>query len=90
MMQRKHSPKPFANPLCSMERNTLTTVKKLTIGDRFYKAGDKNKTLHTVVESTPLKTFFTTYKYFAIRDSDKLKVAFKPDTQVIFIRNINQ
>lgn len=72
-----------------MERNTLTTIKEVQIGDRFYKVGDPKKTLYTLTEAEPQKTFFQTYKHFAVKDGEKHKQAFKAFTQVVFLRNIN-
>lgn len=70
-----------------MERNTVTTMYHLKIGDRFYKCSDKKKTVWTKVEAETKQTHFQTYKHFGILDGEKYPVAFKSDTQVIFLRH---
>ncbi len=70
-----------------MERNTQTTIKQLQVGDRFYKANDKKKTVYTVVEAEVKKTHFQTYKHQALKDGEQHPEYFKADTLVIFLRH---
>lgn len=70
-----------------MERNTMTTVDKLRIGDRFYRASDKNKTMWTKVEAPVKKTFFQTYRHHARKDGDKYAIDVRSDLQVVFMRH---
>jgi L-rhamnose mutarotase len=73
-----------------MERNTATTIYDLQPGDRFYKANDKKKDVWEKVEHTMKQTNYQTYSHFAKREEDKYALAFKSNTQVIFLRNNNQ
>lgn len=41
-----------------MERNTLTTIKELQIGDRFYKVGDPKKNTLYIDRSRATKNIF--------------------------------
>ena len=81
-----------------MNRNTVTMISELKIGDRFYKAGDKNKTVFQKVDHKSKRTQWQTYTQFAIeakilgRDLNQSKIeehakAFKRDTSVIFLRH---
>jgi hypothetical protein len=72
-----------------MERNTATTIDKLLTGDRFYKAGDKNKEVYTVWDGKTKRTKWQTYKYHALKDGEKYPVAIKATTQIIFLRHAN-
>ncbi|WP_346237745.1 hypothetical protein ABDK00_001545 [Niabella insulamsoli] len=73
-----------------MERNTITTVDKLQLGDRFYKANDKNKTVLTKVESEIKVTIYRTYRHFAKTDKEKFPQPINANTRVVFLRNENQ
>lgn len=70
-----------------MERNTSTTIDKLTIGDRFYVATDKKKEVFEKVVHGERVTKYQTYKHFAKKDQDNFPRAFKSDTQIIFLRS---
>lgn len=62
-----------------MERNSLTTFRELQIGDRFYKLSDKKKKVWEVYMEGK-----------AMGDQDVYGVAFKPETEIIFLRNKNE
>lgn len=70
-----------------MEKNTLTTVDKLQIGDRFYKAGDRKKELWTKVEAQKKVTYFQTYVHWAKKDKEVHPQALKANSPVIFLRH---
>lgn len=82
-----------------MERNTVTTVYSLKIGDRFYRAGDKNKTVLVKVEHKFKQTNFQTYKHWVLPASihdrtstndntiAKFATAIKSETSVIYLRS---
>lgn len=82
-----------------MERNSVTTISKLKLGDRFYKAGDKNKKVLEKFDHAVKQTRFQTYSHFAVPASviDTLKpghevlssyiMAMKSDTELIFLRH---
>lgn len=72
-----------------MERNTRTTVGKLAIGDRFYKVNDKNRTVLQKIEHAPFQTKHYKYTNWAIADGDRHADKMKHDTEVIFLRNVN-
>lgn len=84
-----------------MERNTSTFVGDLKTGDRFYKAGDKSKTVMILVEHKRKVTKFQTYHYFGLeaavfdrlapqsRDDfiERFAKPLKANTAVIFLRS---
>ncbi|UOE48010.1 hypothetical protein MTO98_26725 [Mucilaginibacter sp. SMC90] len=72
-----------------MERNTRTTAEKLRVGDRFYKASDKAKTVNQMVEREPKQTQYRTYKlwYLPPNTSPKYPKAIDKNTEVIFLRH---
>ena len=70
-----------------MERNTLTFAKNLQIGDRFYKATDRQKTVLQMIPGETKVTFYTTYDLWCRSDTDHRPKAIKSDTQVIFLRH---
>ncbi len=70
-----------------MERNTATTVEKLLIGDRFYKCTDKKKEVYTMVEGETKKTYFRTYRFFALKDKALHPIAINKDTAIVFLRH---
>lgn len=72
-----------------MERNTKTTIDKLAIGDRFYKASDKNKTVLQKVAHAPFQTKHYRYTNWAIKDNERHADKMRHDTEVIFLRNVN-
>lgn len=72
-----------------MERNTLTTIDKLNVGDRFYKVKDKNKTVWEKVAHEIKQTNYQTYSQFATKGKDPHTYAFRKDAQVIFLRSKN-
>lgn len=49
-----------------MERNDKTTAGMLKIGDRFYKAKDKQKRAYEMVEGDAVVTQYRTYKLFCV------------------------
>lgn len=71
-----------------MNRNDVAEIRDLKIGDRFYKAGDKDKTVYEKVEHDTKITKYQTYSHWgAIDGMDKFPCAFKSDTMVVFLRN---
>lgn len=80
-----------------MERNTITTMRELKIGDRFYKAADKKKTVYERVEHETTKTKYQTYQYWDLEGSLLLKAtnleryakAITGSTEVVFLRHKN-
>lgn len=70
-----------------MERNTITTIDNLQLGDRFYKVADSKKELFTKVHVKPLKNKYTCLKHGAIKDGEKFPVHFKTDTKLVFLRS---
>lgn len=70
-----------------MERNTTTTIEQLAIGDRFYKAKDRTKTVLTKVEHETKVTKYQTYTQWAKNDTEKYPQPMKSDTAVIFLRH---
>lgn len=82
-----------------MERNCLTTVAALRIGDRFFKLSDKKRLVLELVQGETKRTHFQTYKHFccpvSIMDNNRMPAQLKErnfkainkDTQVIFLRN---
>lgn len=59
-----------------MERNTVTTIDKLEIGDRFYKVGDKKKDVYTKVGITTMQ-----------KDGERYPMFLNPARQIVFIRH---
>lgn len=81
-----------------MERNTVTNIARLQIGDRFYKANDKHKIVFEKVEHETKKTAYQTYKHWAVEakycrgtlTADQIEMYAKPinsATEVIFLRH---
>ena len=72
-----------------MERGTKTTAAALQVGDRFYKAVDKTKTVLQMVEHTAKSTKYQTYSlwYLPPNTDAKYPKAIKGDTEVIFLRH---
>lgn len=73
-----------------MERNTVTTVDKLNLGDRFYCLSDKKKQPYTVVESKYKITKYQTYKHRALKDGERHPVFLNATKQVVFLRSTNK
>lgn len=69
-----------------MERNTITKINALKVGDRFYKLHDRKKTVWTKTDHAPKKTNYYTYTNFANTDDKMYPEPFKHDTQVVFLR----
>lgn len=78
-----------------MQRNQITTVKDLKVGDRFYKVSDRSK---TVYEITDIKNHFLNPKYACLEAQiadhatlqEKVYAFAKPiaaHTPVIFLRS---
>ncbi len=77
-----------------MERNTVTTIDQLQVGDRFYKANDKNKRMFQKVKAGSngekyVRTRYKTYSHFAKADKELHPVMIERTTAVVFIRNAN-
>lgn len=70
-----------------MERNTVTILSKLQIGDRFYKTADPKRKVYTKVEGEVVKTYFQTYKHYGKADNERFPVMMKGNTSVIFLRS---
>ena len=71
------------------KKNEITTIAKLSIGDRFYFLNDKKKIVHTKVEHEKIQTHYQTYKHFALQDGKRIPDMKKADTQVVFLRSTN-
>lgn len=65
-----------------MERNKVTTLGKLQIGDRFYKAGDKKKKVWTI--KSPGKNL---NEYMVQEDGDPYPRALKGNAPVVYLRS---
>lgn len=70
-----------------MERLTVTTIDKLQVGDRFYKAADRQKAVWTKVQHDVKITNFQTYKYFALKDGSRHPEAISKTTSLIFLKH---
>jgi hypothetical protein len=70
-----------------MERNTLTEIKNLIPGDRFYMPKDRNKTVHTKIERGPLTTKYYTYTQWSKADTSLHPEKHKDNTIVHFLRH---
>jgi hypothetical protein len=70
-----------------MERNTVTTIDVLQMGDRFYKAGNAKKEMYTVVKVKPLKNKYFILVYGALKDGEKYPVHIKKETKLVFVRH---
>ena len=69
-----------------MERFTATKVRRLEIGDRFYKTKDRSKKVYEMVEGEVKQTFFKTYGFFCKADGETEAKAIDGKTDVIFLR----
>jgi len=80
-----------------MERNTVTTMRELENGDRFYKSSDKKKTVFEKVNHETKKTKYQTYQYWAVEVKylgrvnavEAFSKAITGSTEVVFLRNNN-
>lgn len=72
-----------------MERNTVTTIDQLRVGDRFYKQSDRKKIVWEKVFHATKKTHFMTYRFFAKQDGMLYPEPIKKSTQLIFLRHTN-
>lgn len=70
-----------------MKRNEVTEIRDLQNGDRFYKVGDKHKTVFEKIEHETKMTKYQTYSHWGCVDGSNFPQAFKSDTQVVFLRN---
>lgn len=82
-----------------MNRNDVTTVDKLVIGDRFYRSNDKNKEVLELVEMPAKRTYYRTYRYFFITAASADKIRHNADligriakpingtTSIVFLRS---
>ena len=73
-----------------MKPKTATTARNLQIGDRFYKAKDRDKKVLEMVPHDTKKTYFQTYKFWCQGDYDKHPTPINGDTPVIFLRHTTQ
>ncbi|MFD2961342.1 MULTISPECIES: hypothetical protein [Olivibacter] len=81
-----------------MQRNEVSTMEKLTLGDRFYFANDKKRLVWQKVEHAATQTKYRTYKHFALLasvvDNPCMKEEYKKnlvkavnkDTSVVYLR----
>ncbi|MDM8176866.1 hypothetical protein QT327_21365 [Olivibacter sp. 47] len=81
-----------------MQRNEMTTMEKLSLGDRFYFANDKKRLVWQKVEHETTQTKYRTYKHFALLASvvdnpcmkeeykKNLTKAVNKDTAIVFLR----
>ncbi|MBC7399823.1 MAG: hypothetical protein H7289_07735 [Mucilaginibacter sp.] len=78
-----------------MERNQITTVIELKVGDRFYKLNDKSKTVYQMVSYKTKTTKYATYAYWC-QKPDNIGSrypnlhAIKPETQVVYLRSATE
>ncbi len=70
-----------------MEPKTATIARNLKVGDRFYKAKDRNKSVLEMVPHETKKTIYQTYKFWCQGDYDKHPTPINGDTPVIFLRH---
>ena len=70
-----------------MERNEITEIKNLLLGDRFYKLKDKGKTVFEKVDAKAKTTQYQTYSHFAKVSGEKFPQSFKSETAVVFLRS---
>ena len=73
-----------------MNRNEVTEVKNLILGDRFYKQNDAKKTVLEIAEGEAKVTIFQTYKVFAKTPGAKYAAPMKSNTPVVFLRHKEQ
>lgn len=87
-----------------MERNTVTYINKLKVGDRFYRAGDKDRLVLEKVDHKVKRTNYQTYSHWAIPasiadrfrpDGEQLERqislwgrALRAETQVVYLRSV--
>lgn len=83
------------------QRMRIYAAKELEEGDRFYKFGDKTKTVFIMLETEIKQTQHRTYEYWAVRSTvadnpkinkdkgyiNKIKTAIMPSTQVVFLKS---
>jgi hypothetical protein len=73
------------------EANKVYNACHLEIGDRFYKLGDKNKTIYQMVEGEQSEGFNQPTKYYCIAVTSlnsrfDCKVKIDPLKQLVFLR----
>lgn len=77
-----------------MERNKVTRMHDLQIGDRFYKLSDPQKKVWQKVSAPVKKTNYRTYKHFAreagLPDKEIFTHAVMGQTIVVFLRSTIQ
>lgn len=71
-----------------MKRFELTTAGALQIGDTFYKATDKTKSVYERIEGEAKKTQYATYGVTARKHGNKFAEPMKSNTKVVFLRHI--
>lgn len=70
-----------------MERNTQTTIDELAIGDRFYRAKDRNRKVLEKIEHKAFVTKHYTYRHWALADGERHPEMFKNGTPVVYLRS---
>lgn len=71
-----------------MQRNKLTTLDQLAIGDRFHKAGDKKKEVWTVLQIQEQRHKAATYE--VIRDKERHSDTMTGNKSVVFLRHATE
>lgn len=71
-----------------MKRFEVTTAGALQIGDTFYKAADKAKTVFERIDGEAKKTQYVTYGVTARKHGSKFPEPMKSNTKVVFLRHI--
>jgi hypothetical protein len=70
-----------------MDRLTVTKAATLQMGDRFYKAADKSKTVLIKVAGETYQK--KTNAHFCKKDGERFPQAINRDTMVVFLRHSN-
>lgn len=85
-----------------MQSRTLTTINQLKVGDRFYVPKKTTREVFEIIHHQVTKTQYQTYKHWAVSaavvdnprfdDAAKARLAraFKGETEVVYLRNVNQ
>ncbi len=66
---------------------TKTTARMLVVGDRFYKATDRNKTVYQIVQGKPSEDKRKPDTILYKLGDEKYPTEIHPNTQVVFLRN---
>ncbi len=74
-----------------LNKNQTVSASELAVGDRFYIAKDKTKTVHQIIEHPPRKTKHRIDNiWYKTHEHDKYPVALLPKTLCIYLRSTNQ